>query len=119
MKAKKAHKQYLNLLELKHVWIWISNEGEGSFVIGTHITCLVCIFILENTSKPAAWLSHVSSVGVGVEAGVLVSSGSSVLHLLTLPKVMRAFKTWNRGISVGKKQQKQMQDSTVKAVFIN
>lgn len=61
-------------------------------------------FILEQTrnqyiSKPEAWLSHFSSVGVGVEADWLESKGSSVLHLLTFPNVMRAFNTWNRGIS--------------------
>lgn len=38
-------------------------------------------------------LASTSVVGV-------VSELSSVLHLFTFPKVMRAFRTWKRGISV-------------------
>lgn len=43
----------------------------------------------------------VAAVGVAV-VGVAVagvSAFSSVLHLFTLPKVILAFSTWNRGIS--------------------
>lgn len=45
---------------------------------------------------PAASLS--SPEDVGVAAGVVFTC-SSVLHLLTLPKVILALSTWNRGIS--------------------
>lgn len=55
----------------------------------------------DDISKPDAStsFSHFSSVGEGVEDDWLASRGSSVLHLLTFPNVMRAFNTWNRGIS--------------------
>ncbi len=64
-------------------------------------------------SKPEAWLSHFSSVGVGVEADWLESKGSSVLHLLTFPNVMRAFNTWNRGIS---EETEPNRDRVIKAI---
>lgn len=49
--------------------------------------------------QPAAAAAASSSPeDVGVAAGVVVTS-SSVLHLFTLPNVILAFSTWNKGIS--------------------
>lgn len=44
-----------------------------------------------------------SGVAAGVAAGVAGLAGSSVLHLFTFPKVMRAFSTWKSGISAGQR----------------
>jgi len=45
--------------------------------------------------------------GVGDRAVGGVLTCSSVVHLLTLPKVILALSTWNRGISVGETAAKQ------------
>lgn len=66
--------------------------GQGSQTLGS---CTWLMFKLE-TFPPAA--SSSSPDDDGVAAGVGFAS-SSVLHLLTLPNVILAFSTWNRGIS--------------------
>lgn len=58
--------------------------------------------VKEVAAPPAA--SSSPPVDVGVTAGVVFTS-ASVLHLLTLPKVILAFRTWNRGISARKEIQ--------------
>lgn len=60
-------------------------------------SCVLCLNILD---KPSAFQPAASSspVDVGVAAADVFAS-SSVLHLFTLPKVILALSTWNRGIS--------------------
>lgn len=95
-----------------------------NFQVNTHTNVNKNVCYVESGVPPVVSLSSPSSDGVGVAAGVAAGvaegvvegvaegvaagvtagvalAGSSVLHLFTFPKVIRALSTWKSGISEG------------------